>query len=182
MTRIVKQSDIRKQELLDIGVRLYFEAGEKGVSIQQVVKQAGVATGLFYYYFSSKDAFLDEALNDYIDKEIQEMEMLLETEGQTASCNAYFAYAEKMAPHRSSKAFHTERHYVLTEKLIARLKERICTVLLQGQAQQEFNLQDIELTAGFLLHGLTSMFDADTEVSEQRLQHIKQLIYKVLKG
>ena len=30
MTRIVKQSDIRKQELLDIGVRLYFEAGEKG--------------------------------------------------------------------------------------------------------------------------------------------------------
>lgn len=188
MTRIVKQPDIRKQELLDIGVRLYFEAGEKGVSIQQVVKQAGVATGLFYYYFSSKDAFLDEALNDYIDKEIQEMEILLVTEDQTALekldavCNAYFAYAEKMAPHRSSRAFHTERHYVLTEKLIARLKKRICTVLLQGQAQQEFNLQDIELTAGFLLHGLTSMFDADTEVSEQRLQHIKQLIYKVLKG
>lgn len=71
MSRIVKQPDIRKQELLDIGAQLYFEAGEKGISIQQVVKQCGVATGLFYYYFKSKDAFLDEALNCYIDKEIR---------------------------------------------------------------------------------------------------------------
>ena len=63
MSRIVKKPDIRRQELLDIGIKLFFEAGGKGVSIQEVVKQAEVATGLFYYYFKSKDEFLDEALN-----------------------------------------------------------------------------------------------------------------------
>lgn len=55
MSRIVKKPDIRRQELLDIGIKLFFEAGGKGVSIQEVVKQAEVATGLFYYYFKSKD-------------------------------------------------------------------------------------------------------------------------------
>ncbi len=43
-----KKPDIRRQELLDIGVKLFFEAGEKEISIQEVVKQANVATGLFF--------------------------------------------------------------------------------------------------------------------------------------
>ena len=38
MTRTVKKPDIRRQELLDIGVKLFFEAGEKEISIQEVVK------------------------------------------------------------------------------------------------------------------------------------------------
>lgn len=187
MTRIVKQPDIRKQELLDIGAQLYFEAGEKGISIQQVVKQCGVATGLFYYYFKSKDAFLDEALNCYIDKEIRSIEVILEKSELNASqkldavCEAYAAYAEKMAPHRSCKAFHTERHYALSEKLIARLKEKVCAVLLQGQAEHVFRLNDAELTAGFVLHGLSSFFDADMQISEARFLELKQLIYKLLK-
>ena len=61
MTRTVKKPDIRRQELLDIGVKLFFEAGKKEISIQEVVKQANVATGLFYYYFKSKNDFIDEA-------------------------------------------------------------------------------------------------------------------------
>ena len=60
MARTVKKPDIRRQELLDIGIKLFFEVGEKGISIQQVVKQADVAIGLFYYYFKSKEEFLDE--------------------------------------------------------------------------------------------------------------------------
>ena len=48
MTRTVMKPDIRRQELLDIGVKLFFEAGKKEISIQEVVKQANVATGLFF--------------------------------------------------------------------------------------------------------------------------------------
>ena len=40
----------------------------KGFGIKDVVNHAGVATGLFYYYFKSKENFVDEVLNDCIVK------------------------------------------------------------------------------------------------------------------
>lgn len=188
MKRIVKQPDVRRQELLNIGVKLYFEAGEKGISIQQVVKQANVATGLFYYYFKSKDEFLNEALNNYIREEVQAFEIILEDRTLTACekmdavFDAYFKYAKKMAPLRSITAFHTERHYALTEKLIAQLKDKVGKVLLQGLAENVFETGDVSITAGFILNGLTSVFDANTNMSDASLAEVKRLVNKILKG
>ena len=39
MSRTVKRPDIRRQELLDIGVKLFFEAGEKEISIDVYKRQ-----------------------------------------------------------------------------------------------------------------------------------------------
>lgn len=188
MTRTVKKPDIRRQELLDIGVKLFFEAGEKGISIQDVVKQANVATGLFYYYFKSKDEFLDEALNNYVNNEIISFEKILDNSMLTACekldavLEAYFKYAEKMAPLRSSAPFHTERHYALTEKLIIQLKNEVAKLLLQGISEEVFDVSNVYATAGFILNGLTSVFDISAEISEASLEEIKRLVYKVLKG
>lgn len=188
MTRTVKKPDIRRQEILDIGVKLYLEAGEKGISIQEVVKQANVATGLFYYYFESKDAFLDEALNNYVNNEIISFEKILDNSTLTACkkldavLETYLKYAKKMAPLRSSASFHTERHYALTEKLIAQLRNKVSKLLLQGISEKVFDVSDVYITAGFILNGLTSVFDASTDISEASLEEIKKLVYKVLKG
>lgn len=191
MTRTVptvKKPDMRRQELLDIGVKLFFEAGEKGISIQQVVKRANVATGLFYYYFKSKDEFLDEALNNYVSVQILSLETILENSTLTtwgkldAVLDAYFKYAKKMAPLRSSTPFHTEKHYALTEKLIAQLKNKVSELLLQGMSENVFDVNDAYITAGFVLKGLTSVFDESTEINESSLEEIKRLVYKVLKG
>lgn len=188
MTRTVKKPDIRRQELLDIGVSLFFETGEKGVSIQQVVKQANVATGLFYYYFKSKNEFLDEALNNYVNNEIISFEMILDNSVLTACekldavLEAYFEYAKKMAPLRSSTPFHTEKHYMLTEKLITQLKTKVAELLVQGKSENVFDIGDAYAAAGFILNGLVSVFDVSTDINEASLQEIKRLVYKVLKG
>ena len=60
MKRISKEPDVRRQELMDIGFELYMKNGMKGFGIKDVVNHAGVATGLFYYYFKSKENFVDE--------------------------------------------------------------------------------------------------------------------------
>ncbi len=188
MARTVKKPDIRRQELLDIGIKLFFEVGEKGISIQQVVKQADVAIGLFYYYFKSKEEFLDEALNHYINKEVLSFERILGDSSLTvcekldAVLDAYFQYAEKMIPLRSVPSFHTERHYALTEKLIAQLKEQTEEVLSQGVAEKVFDVGDVSITAGFILHGLTSVFDENTNISEISLDEMKRIVNKILRG
>ena len=188
MTRTVKKPDIRRQELLDIGVKLFFEAGEKEISIQEVVKQANVATGLFYYYFKSKNDFIDEALNNYVNNEISSLEMILEDRTLTADkkldavLEAYFIYAKKMAPFRSSAPFQTERHYALTEKLITQLKSKVNKLVLQGVSENVFEVGDVYTTVGFLLNGLTSVFDAGADISEDSFGVIKKLVYKILNG
>lgn len=188
MTRTVKKPDIRRQELLDIGVKLFFETGGNGISVQQIVDQANVATGLFYYYFKSKDEFLDEALNHYIQKEIISFEKIIEDETLTACqkldavLDAYFQYAKKVAPLRSITPFHTERHYTLTEKLIAQLKNRTSKMVLQGISENVFDVDDVNITVGFILNGLTSLFDADTEINEAAFDEVKRLVNKLLKG
>ena len=188
MSRTVKRPDIRRQELLDIGVKLFFEAGEKEISIQEVVKQANVATGLFYYYFKSKNDFIDEALNNYVDNEISSLEIILEDSTLTADkkldevLEAYFNYAKKMEPLRSSTPFHTERHYALTEKLITQLKNKVSNLVLQGISENVFEVDDVYTTVGFLLNGLTSIFDASADITEDSFGVIKKLVYKILKG
>lgn len=187
MGRIVKQPDVRRQELLKIGVDLYFKAGEKGVSIQQVVKQANVATGLFYYYFKTKDEFLDEALNSYIDKEMHAFEVILKndtlaSEKLNTVLDAYFEYAEKMAPFRSCNAFHTEKHFALTKILTERLKKEVCEVLRQGLAEKTFEISNIDLTAGFIVSGLSSILDSNADINIQSLAELKRFVNMILKG
>lgn len=188
MARIIKQPDIRRQELLNIGLKLYFDVGEKGISVQQVVKRADVATGLFYYYFKSKDDFLDEALNYYIDEKISSFEEILENATLTAYekldavLSAYSQYAQKMLPLRSNKAFHTDKHYALTEKLIARLHSKVSKLLMQGLSENVFEIGDVDITAGFILSGLASVFDINTDISKDSISEIKRIVNKILKG
>lgn len=77
MKRISKEPDIRRQELMDIGFELYMKNGMGGFSIKDVVSRAGVATGLFYYYFKSKEDFVDETLNSFIVKNMELIEEIL---------------------------------------------------------------------------------------------------------
>ena len=83
MSRIMKKPDDRRRELLNIGFDLYMEKGMEGLNIKEVVDRANVATGLFYYYFKSKEEFVEEALNNFIVQNLEPAWEILESE-QTA--------------------------------------------------------------------------------------------------
>lgn len=59
MTRTVKAPEVRKDELLDVALGLFAERGYHDTSVQAITDAAGVAKGLFYHYFESKDDLLD---------------------------------------------------------------------------------------------------------------------------
>lgn len=59
MPRVIKHPEIRRQELLDIAARLFAERGYDGTTIDDVIRQAGLSKGAFYYYYPSKEALLE---------------------------------------------------------------------------------------------------------------------------
>ena len=53
---MLEQSSTTLQKILDAGMEEFQEKGFRDASLRQIVKNAGVTTGAFYGYFSSKEA------------------------------------------------------------------------------------------------------------------------------
>lgn len=54
--QLTSQGAERKQQLLDAAARLFAEQGYAATRVADIVEAAGVAKGLFYWYFENKEA------------------------------------------------------------------------------------------------------------------------------
>lgn len=64
-TRRKEKAERRREQLLEIGLRLFAAQGFANTTIADIARDAGVAHGLVYHYFASKDDLLAEILGRY---------------------------------------------------------------------------------------------------------------------
>lgn len=64
--RITKDPVIRRQEIIDAARSLFEAQGISKTSMTDIAAQIGVAKGLVYYYFSSKDLLVEEVIDQFI--------------------------------------------------------------------------------------------------------------------
>ena len=64
--RVVKSPEVRRDELIEAAESLFLTQGYEQTSVRDIVARAGVAKGLFYYYFDSKEAVLDAIAARYV--------------------------------------------------------------------------------------------------------------------
>ncbi|MGH9188232.1 MAG: TetR family transcriptional regulator [Acidimicrobiales bacterium] len=62
--RLTSQGEERKQQLLDRAAELFAERGYADTRIIDICRAAGVAKGLFYWYFENKEALFTEVAGD----------------------------------------------------------------------------------------------------------------------
>jgi AcrR family transcriptional regulator len=58
MTRITKDPDERRSELIACAKKFFYTQGYESTSVRDIVDAVGVAKGTFYYYFDSKQDIL----------------------------------------------------------------------------------------------------------------------------
>ena len=63
--RITKEPEVRRQEILDAALQIFGEKGYEKTSIADIAKAIGVAQGLCYRYFPSKEALFDSVIEQY---------------------------------------------------------------------------------------------------------------------
>ncbi|WP_144512933.1 TetR/AcrR family transcriptional regulator [Bacillus sp. FJAT-22090] len=184
MKRISKEPDARRQELMDIGFELYMKNGMGGFSIKDVVNRADVATGLFYYYFKSKEEFVDEILNNFIVKNVEEIHQVLSSNELSVmkkmqeSLGIFWAFAEKLAPYKNVSSFQTGQHFQLEQKVFVQLQPLIEQVIEEGKRTGIFQIENPTLASGFILYGLSSI--AHSEKVELNLDTKKEMVNLVL--
>lgn len=63
MTRPMQDPNIRIDEILDAAKPLFFTKGYKKTTITDITSKMGVAKGMIYYYFRSKEEILEAIIN-----------------------------------------------------------------------------------------------------------------------
>jgi len=188
VSRIVKAPDERRQELLAIGLDLFMQKGTEGVSIKEVVTQANVATGLFYYYFTSKDAFLEEAINSHITGSIGEMLECLQNKDFPLLQRvkkvllAFMEHANRYAQFLQQDVINSPQHYVLMDSMLQRLCPIIQDAIEEGISQGIFTVNNAEVAATFIIHGLSGILHTKIpdEAKDRYTKDIESLVLTVL--
>ncbi len=150
MTRIVKDPDVRRSEILAVAQRLFYLKGYEQTSIQDIITEIGIAKGTFYHYFSSKLDLLDAMIERMIEQTLQSLEPLV-ADDQLSALEKFERFFSDLADWKvENKAFFLDimtiwykdenailRHKVKTTS-VEKTMPLLAQIIEQGMAEGTF--------------------------------------------
>lgn len=118
VTKTVMNPEERRRELLACAMKLFAEEGYDNVSVRAVARAAGVAPGLAYHYFDSKEKMFAEAIEDYARRCAESICELLDD--NNLSLDEKLEQALELGASEDypyAAFFHTEGHGALHDRL-----------------------------------------------------------------
>lgn len=64
--RITKTHEERRKEILDVAEKLFVTKGYLKTTVNDILKEVGIAKGTFYYYFKSKEEVMDAIVMRFV--------------------------------------------------------------------------------------------------------------------
>ena len=74
----MKKGEKRKRELLEIAYRMFIARGYENTSVDDIIAEAGIAKGTYYYHFESKEQTLEEVIGMMIEQETEAAKQVLQ--------------------------------------------------------------------------------------------------------
>ena len=161
----MKKGERRKQELLQIAYRMFLQKGYEETSVDEIIAQAGIAKGTYYYYFETKEQMLEEVIGMMIEQEMQAAEQILQTDlpvpqkivGIITSLRP--ATAESPIEEALMKPENIIMHGKIQKKLIESVTPLLSEVVEEGIAEGIFACDHIPERVRMLLVISSETFD-----------------------
>lgn len=179
--RITKEPEVRRQEILDTALRLFGEQGYEKTSIADIARAIGVAQGLCYRYFPSKETLFDSAVEQYADQLVesftgihisrdQTLRQMIETmpivaEDRNSSYYSVFHGAK-------NKKFYDQLSIKVCEKLVPIVEK----LLQKAQQKGEIQMKDLQTAAMFCVYGQLGILLADHLEKEEKVKRIREFL------
>ena len=80
MTRISKAPEERRRDFLTAAKKLFSQKGYEKTSVSDIVTEVGVAQGLFYYYFRSKQECYEAVIEEEVEHCIKKIRDAIEND------------------------------------------------------------------------------------------------------
>ena len=181
--RITKEPEERKQEIIDTAMRLFYEKGYEKTSIADIAKAIGVAQGLCYRYFPSKEALFDCTVDQYaqiladrlsLPPDMQDLPLKQILEHMPADVETDDSNFYKVFHGADNKKFHDQLSLKVCEKLVP----AVTKLLKRAQMNGEIAVDDVEAAALFCVYGqLGILLNAGYNAGDKAKQIYNFLIY-----
>ena len=191
MPRTIKNPEERKQEIIETALELFTEKGYDNTTIQDIANRLGIATGLCYRYFKSKQDIFRATSELYAQKAIRHL-YTSDFSGNTPIeelnliINALLEFALKHNEFEASYHKEPEISANRLDQLAMQIVDRMVPVIERGCKLQEFTCKDTKNTAVFLTFGIMHMIHLEMPASEVKkyilsyVPLIKEFCIKVL--
>ena len=162
----LKKGQRRKIELLKIAYRLFLEKGYENTSVDEIIEEAGIAKGTYYYYFKSKEQTLEEVIDMMLDAEEVKARAVM---------NAPLSIPQKVVgviasfrPESEEMGFADELHRPenlimhdkIQKKLLTRLIPILSDIVRAGNEEGIFNCEDIPERVKIMIVLANELFDS----------------------
>lgn len=188
---MAKTKEERRNEIIETAGKLFEEKGYEQTQVQDIVNEIGVAKGLFYYYFKSKDEVMEELADRYADTIIDAVNKLIDKDIATFDkINRIFQIfidsAEKkfgifMGILNVKNGITHERIFFNVGKKMVPL---VTELILSGNDNGECNCSDPKFITEFLVSGLFNIMNQISpnekiDYLKEKLPTIKTMILKL---
>ena len=188
---MAKTKEERRNEIIETAGKLFEEKGYEQTQVQDIVNEIGVAKGLFYYYFKSKDEVMEELADRYADAIIDAVNKLIDKDITTfdkinSIIQIFIDSAEKkfgifMGILNVKNGITHERIFFNVGKKMVPL---VTELILSGNDNGECNCSDPKFITEFLVSGLFNIMnqispDEKIDYLKEKLPTIKTMILKL---
>lgn len=182
--RVSKASEERRQEILDAAMRVFYEKGYENTTISDIALKMGVAQGLIYRYFKSKEALFDGALEHYAQRLASKMGEAIR-DGRTTlrekiQNTPSFLHIEdddsfyyKIFNGPDKKGVYQKLSLKVAERLVPHVAEAIAKEMELGRLTQ---VEDPETVASFCVYGQLGILFREDISGLQKAERIRKFV------
>lgn len=197
MPRTTKDPEERKNEILSAAEELFAEKGYENTAVSDIVKKVGVAQGLFYYYYKSKEEILNSLADMYTKRVVKSLEDIVDSDNSSIDkihlCVEKFIDIIGLKNRRVAKLANylhkeenTATHHKYALKMIDKVTPVLAKVVEQGVEEKVFSTDYPEEVTAFLLkwmavsHTSIKFPIADPKGYERKIEAVEDIVEKVL--
>ena len=188
---MAKTKEERRNEIIETAGKLFEEKGYEQTQVQDIVNEIGVAKGLFYYYFKSKDEVMEELADRYADTIIDAVNKLIDKDIATFDkINRIFQIFIDSAEKKFGifMGILNVKNGITHERIFFNVGKKMVPIvtelILSGNDNGECNCSDPKFITEFLVSGLFNIMnqispDEKIDYLKEKLPTIKTMILKL---
>ena len=182
----MKKGERRKRELIQIAYKMFLTLGYENTSVDEIIREANIAKGTFYYYFKSKEQMLEEVIGMMIEEEARKARLILDSDQQVA--RKIMAIMAEFRPARDEQAIgdalnqpeNILMHEKTNRKIIDTILPLLSEVVEEGIQKGIFCCDHITERLRIILIVSNSLFDEHSKYSKDDITVFIDLIEKML--
>ena len=164
----MRKGEKRKLELLEIAYKMFISRGYENTSVDDIIAEAGIAKGTYYYYFESKEQTLEEVIGMMIDKETEAAGTILDSDMPVPQKIIGIIASINPSPEEKTieGALLQPENIVMHQKIKRRLVEKVVPLLTraveEGVEQGIFSCDNIPERVKMMLILSNEIFDEES--------------------